>query len=87
MQSQSFLDRLQTKRTVLKRTKNRAELPELVLYLETVAGQPKRRVLDTEGKEHLLDETILQSHYKLITWSQAKELLPKHWPQHVKPAK
>jgi hypothetical protein len=82
---QSFLDKMQTKRTVLKRTKSRAELPALVLYLETVAGQPKRRVLDTEGKEHEIEETVLQSTYKLVTGAQAKELHAQHWPKVTPP--
>jgi hypothetical protein len=85
----TLLDKMQTRKTVLKRTRTRPDLPSLVLYLETVSGQPKRRVLDAEGKEHLLDESVLQSQYKLVTGAQAKELIDKHWPKArpaVKPA-
>lgn len=77
---QSFLDRMQTRRSVLKRTRGRPDLPALVLYLETVSGQPKRRVVDAEGKEHVLDESVLQSQYKLVTGAQAKDLHARHWP-------
>ena len=80
---QSFLDRMQMKRSVLKRTKTRAELPAIVLYMESVPAQHKVRVLDTDGQEHLLDETVLQSHFKLVTWGQAKELLAAHWPKYA----
>jgi len=77
----TMLEKMQTRRTVLKRTRPRADLPALALYVETVAGQPKRKVLDTDGKEHVLDETLLQSQYKLVTGPQAKELIDQHWPK------
>jgi hypothetical protein len=83
----TMLDKMQTKRTVLKRTRSRADLPALVLYLETVSGQPKRRVLDADGKEHLIDESVLQSQYKLVTGPQAKDLIDKHWPSAKESAK
>jgi len=80
MATMSMLDKMQTRRTVLKRTRPRADLPALALYVESVAGQPKRRVLDTEGKEHVLEDTLLQSQYRLLTGPQAKELIDQHWP-------
>lgn len=81
----TLLDKMQTRKTVLKRTRTRADLPALVLYLETVSGQPKRRVLDSEGKEHVIDESVLQSQYRLVSGGQAKELIDKHWPHQKQP--
>ena len=78
---QSFFDKMQSRRSILKRTKMRADLPPLVLYMDVVSGMSKRRVLDTDGKEHQLDDAVLQSHYKLVTWGQAKELMARHWPE------
>ena len=77
----TMLDKMQTRRTVLKRTRPRADLPALALYVETVSGQPKRKVLDTEGKEHVIEETLLQSQYKVVTGPQAKDLIDQHWPK------
>ena len=77
----TMLEKMQIRRTVLKRTRPRADLPALALYVETVAGQTKRKVLDTEGKEHVIDETLLQSQYKVVTGPQAKELIDQHWPK------
>jgi len=76
---------MHVKRSVLKRTRNSSDLPALVLYVDMVAGQTKRRVVDSDGNEHVIDETVLQSHYKLVTWTQAKELLGKYWPKLAKP--
>ena len=83
----TMLDKMQTKRTVLKRTRPRHDLPALVLYLESVAGQPKRKVVDADGKEHELEEAVLQSQYKLVTGPQAAELIDKHWPKLKEPPK
>ena len=83
---QGFLDKIQTRRTVLKRTRSRADLPVLVFYIEPVAGQPKRRVLDSDGQEHVIDDAVLQSQYKLVTGAQGKELIDKHWAKEKPPA-
>ncbi|MBN1960311.1 MAG: hypothetical protein JW841_05145 [Deltaproteobacteria bacterium] len=78
-----FFDKMQTCRTVLKRTRSKSDLPDVVLYLENVSGLPKRKVLDTQGKEHLIDDAVLQSQYKFATGSQAKEYISKHWSKIV----
>ncbi len=70
-------------RTVLKRTTatQGAKLPALVLYMEWLAGENKRRVLDTDGNEHRLNDKIVESSYRLVTGGQAQELIEKHWPK------
>lgn len=78
-----FLSKARPGRTVLKRTQPRADLPRLVLYTEWLAGEMRRRVIDTEGKEHVLADTVVQSAYKLVTGGQAEELLQKHWPRQA----
>ncbi len=72
-------------RTVLKRTTSTqgGDLPRLVLYMEWLAGENKRRVVDTEGKEHRLNDKIVESSYKLVTGGQAEELLAQHWPAQL----
>jgi hypothetical protein len=87
MATMSMLDKMQTRRTVLKRTRPRPDLPGLVLYVEAVAGQPRRKVIDPEGKEHVIDEKVLQSMYKLLPGPQAQELLDKNWPKAKDEAK
>ena len=81
-----FLSKARTRRTVLKRTRDRADLPSPVLYMEWLAGESKRRVLDTAGKEHLLTDNVVQSNYKLMTGAQAKELIEQHWPDALSSA-
>ncbi|MEZ0311711.1 MAG: hypothetical protein ACAI38_08045 [Myxococcota bacterium] len=72
-------------RTVLKRTTSTqgGELPRLVLYMEWLAGENKRRVIDTEGKEHRLNDRIVESSYRLVTGGQAEELMAQHWPAQL----
>lgn len=74
-------------RTVLKRTTSTqgVELPRLVLYMEWLAGENRRRVLDTEGQEHRIPDRIIESSYKLVTGGQAEELLHEHWPSAAPP--
>jgi hypothetical protein len=69
----------------LKRTTSTqgGELPRLVLYVEWLAGENKRRVVDTEGKEHRLNDRIVESSYRLVTGGQAEELLAEHWPAQL----
>jgi hypothetical protein len=74
-----FLTKARAMKSVLKRTRGRAELPSPVLYMEWLSGEMKRRVLDTDGKEHLLPDAVVQSNYKLVTGGQAKELIAEHW--------
>lgn len=70
-------------RSVLKRTTatQGAKLPTLVLYMEWLAGENKRRVLDTEGAEHRIPDRVIESSYRLLTGTQAQELIEKHWPK------
>ena len=72
-------------RTVLKRTTQAQgfKLPSLVLYMEWLAGENKRRVIDTEGQEHRLPDKIVESSYRLVTGGQAEELLAQHWPAQL----
>ncbi len=74
-----FFKNLQARRTVLKRTKVKPELPAVVLYIETLGGEMKRRVLDTKGGEHLINDKVMQSYYRVLPGSQAKELIAQHW--------
>ena len=72
-------------RTVLKRTTSTqgSDLPRLVLYMEWLAGENKRRVIDTDGKEHRLNDRIVESSYRLLTGGQAEELMAEHWPAQL----
>lgn len=78
-----ILGKARAGRTVLKRTTSTqgGELPRLVLYMEWLAGERKRRVIDTDGKEHAIPDNVVESSYKLVTGSQAQELIEKHWPK------
>lgn len=49
--------------------------------MEWLAGEGKRRVLDTRGKEHLITDKVLQSNFKLATGADAKKLIAAHWPK------
>lgn len=71
---------LRVKRSVLKRTRSRADLPAVVLYLGPLAGQMKQKVMTPEGGEQELTDGVLASYYKLVTGSKGKELLEEHWP-------
>jgi hypothetical protein len=73
------LDKLKANKSVLKRTKPGKGLPKLVLYVEWLAGERRRKVLDEEGAVHQIDDAAMISHYKLVTGSQGKELIEKHW--------
>lgn len=74
-----FLSKARPGRTVLQCTRPRADLPNVVLYLEWLSGVSKRRVVDNKGQEHILADKILQSNYKLIPAAQADALIAKHW--------
>jgi hypothetical protein len=79
-----ILGKARAGRTVLKRTNTQqANMPKLVLYLEWLAGENKRRVLDTENKEHRIDDRTIESSYRLVTGNQAQELMEKHWPKYL----
>jgi hypothetical protein len=73
-------------RSVLKRTNSTqggGELPKLVLYMEWLAGENKRRVVDTDGKEHRIPDRMIESSYRLVTGGQAEELMGEHWPAQL----
>lgn len=78
-----FFSRLRVRKSVLKRTTKRKELPEAVLYVEWLSGEARRKVLDAEGGEHLLTDDVVQSNYKLVSNAQAKKLIDAHWKDHV----
>ena len=73
------LSKLRVFKSVLKRTRNREELPREALYVEWLAGEGKRKLLDTRGKEHIITDKLLQSNYRLATGSDAKKLIAAHW--------
>lgn len=79
-----FLKALQARRSVLKRTKPKADLPALALYMEALSGEMKRRVLDEQGGEHLITDKMIQSYYRVLPGSQAKELIAQHWASQIK---
>lgn len=81
-----FLSKARANRSVLKRTSGSAQLPSPVLYVEWLSGEMKRKVLDKEGKEHMLADKVLMSSYKLVTGAQAKDLIAEHWPKALEPA-
>ncbi|MEK7704834.1 MAG: hypothetical protein AAB426_07735, partial [Myxococcota bacterium] len=68
------------KRSVLKRTRSRADLPAVVLYLGPLSGQMKQKVMTPEGSEQDLADGVMSSYYKLVTGTKGKELLESHWP-------
>jgi ubiquinone biosynthesis protein Coq4 len=74
-----FLQKARAMRSVLKRTRGSTDLPSPVLYVEWLSGEMKRKVLDVEGKEHFLPDAVVQSNYRLVTGSQAKDLIAEHW--------
>lgn len=76
-----FFDRLRPRRTVLKRTKPAPDLPKLVLYAEWVQASAQRKVIDEEGKEHLIPDRTLESHYKQVGGGTAKSLIEAHWAE------
>lgn len=81
--STDFFDRLRVRKSVLKRTTKRKELPEAVLYVEWLSGEARRRLLDAERKEHVLADDVVQSNYKLVNNAQAKKLIASHWKEDV----
>lgn len=78
-----FFRHFHARETVLKRTQERPGLPRLLLYVEWLAGQMSRRVIDATGKEHVLTDNVLQSSYRMLTGAQAEESLRDHWPTYA----
>lgn len=83
MSISDFFSRLRIRKSVLKRTTKRKELPEAVLYVEWLSGEARRRVLDAERKEHVLTDDVVQSNYKLVSNAVAKKLIESHWKADV----
>ncbi len=82
-----LLQKIRPRRSVLERSRPLPELPTCVFYLEWLAGEGKRRVIDTEGNEHLLKDGVVQSYYRLAKTSKAEALISKHWASlTIKPA-
>ena len=79
----NFFERLRVRKSVLKRTTKRKELPEAVLYVEWLSGEARRRLLDAERTEHVLTDDVIQSNYKLVSNAQAKKLIASHWQADV----
>ena len=61
-----FFDRLRMRRSVLKRTTRRKDLPEAVLYLEWLGGEMSRKVMDPEGNKQVITDHLLESNFKLV---------------------
>ena len=74
-----FFEKLRPYKTVLRRTRPRHELPADLLYIEWLAGEGKRKLMDIAGKEHVIADKLLESNYKLSTGSTAKKLIKEHW--------
>jgi len=77
---QGFLDKLRPYKTVLKRTSSKQELPFELLYVDWLAGEGKRKLVDRAGAEHTIADKALLSHYKVATGGAAKKLIKEHWP-------
>lgn len=78
-----FFERLRARRSVLKRTRKREDLPEAVLYLEWIGGEGARKLLDPEGKEHVLPDAVVESNYKSASKAEGKKLIEKYWKQQA----
>ncbi len=78
----SFFDKARAGKSVFKRTRKIADLPEYILYIgigASVGGHMERRVLDPAGEEHELTDKIIESNFRATTGAQAKDLVKKHW--------
>ena len=79
MALKDFFGKLRPYKSVLKRTRPRHELPTQLLYVDWLAGEGKRKLVDMQGAEHVLTDKVLQSNYKLSTGAAAKALIKEHW--------
>lgn len=79
----SFFDRLRSRRSVLKRTRKRQDLPEVVLYLDWIGGESKRRVMASDGSEHIFADAVIESNYKSASKQEAKKLIEAHWKAEI----
>jgi hypothetical protein len=78
-----FFAKVRSRRTVLKRTRPSSELPPAILYLEWLNTEGKRKVLDPEGKEHVLTDKVIMSNYKIVNKGKAEELIKAHWAEQA----
>ncbi len=79
----SFFDRLRSRRSVLKRTRKRDDLPEVVLYLEWIGGEAKRRVMAPDGSEHVFADAVIESNYKSASKQEAEKLIEAYWKKEI----
>ena len=79
MANSFFFRNMRPKKSVLKRTRPKPELPPYVLYLGELVGQNQRRVIGTTGEEKVLPDKIVESNYKLVSGPEAEALLQEHW--------
>ncbi len=80
-----FFSRLRVRRSVLKRTTKRKDLPPAVLYLEWLSGENSRRVMGPDGQAHVFTDDLLQSHFKLVSNTEAQRLIEAHWQKEIAP--
>ena len=74
-----FFRNIRPRKSVLKRTRPRADLPQYVLYLGELVGQNQRRVVGPTGEEKVLTDKIVESNYKLVSGPEAEALVQEHW--------
>jgi hypothetical protein len=75
----SFLEKLRPYKSVVRRTRAKADLPEELLYADWLGGEGSRKMIDLQGNEHVITDKVLQSNYKLATGAYAKKLIKEHW--------
>jgi hypothetical protein len=74
-----FFRNIRAKKSVLRRTRPRPELPQYVLYLGELVGQNQRRVVGPAGEEKILSDKVVESNYKLVSGPEAEDLVKAHW--------
>ena len=79
----AFFDRLRARRTVLKRTRKRPDLPEAALYIEWIGGENKRRLMAPDGTEHVFADKLVESYYKIAGKADGTKLIEAHWSEEV----
>ncbi|MBT6179191.1 MAG: hypothetical protein HOI23_18245 [Deltaproteobacteria bacterium] len=75
----NFLEKLRPYKSVVRRTRAKAELPEELLFADWLGGEGARKMIDVQGNEHILTDKVLQSNYKMATGAYAKKLIKEHW--------
>ncbi len=85
MNGNDFFSRLRARRSALVRTRPRPNLPAAALYLEWLPGASSRKLLDVDGKEHVLADGVIQSNYRLAHGAEGEALIAKHWAKAAPP--